>query len=506
VDRPPVVTVNPTYTVDENQTLSFGVKATDDDRDSIRALSANLGAVTSATFTAVGADSGTFTWTPTYDEGREAPYPVSFTAQNALTGTAIAAITVANVDRAPVVTVEPVAAVNENATLVLGVSASDPDSQAIASLSAAGVPSGATWVEAAEHRTGTLTFTPAVGQGRTAPYVITFSAANALTASSSTAVTVTATDTGAVTAPAYVGRVASDTTATASTSMVLSAGRAVHAGDALLVALMLRSTTTGTVTMSDAAGNAYTLDRDQSDGGAGDRVVVLSARNVKALAPGATLTVTYPRTAACHVSVDEVARIAAPDRSASASDTGTSFDSGTTLPTTQASELLFAVVGNPSGAVPTWAPGWTPLPTLSIGTDRLTAAYRVVSASAAYAATGSISGTWLAGIVTYSTGSSPAPSGDGGALAFETRVIPCPVDGAGVLEFTTTRPGRVRVDVYDVGGRRTRPPLEFAFLPAGHHEVVLVRRESPRGVNAGIYFYRVQAAEGVRNGRFVVIE
>ena len=47
------------------------------------------------------------------------------------------------------------------------------------------------------------------------------------------------------------------------------------------------------------------------------------------------------------------------------------------------------------------------LATLSNGSDRLGAAYRVANATGQYSASGSISGTWMAAIVTYTAG--PAP-------------------------------------------------------------------------------------------------
>ena len=111
----------------------------------------------------------------------------------------------------------------------------------------------------------------------------------------------------------YVGRVASTTVTAASTSTVLTAGRTVTAGDAIVVAVLLSSTSTTAAKVVDSAGNTYALDRDLNDGSAGDRVVVFSATNAKALPSGGTITITYPSSAECNASVDEFTGIGATD-------------------------------------------------------------------------------------------------------------------------------------------------------------------------------------------------
>src|SRR5438477_12571282 len=63
----------------------------------------------------------------------------------------------------------------------------------------------------------------------------------------------------AATVISYVGRVASAASGTAATTVSLTATRQVAAGDALLLSVLLRSTSavSGSVTVSDAAGNSY---------------------------------------------------------------------------------------------------------------------------------------------------------------------------------------------------------------------------------------------------------
>src|SRR5689334_2012257 len=144
----------------------------------------------------------------------------------------------------------------------------------------------------------------------------------------------------------YVGRVASATVSTTSTSTTVPASRTVTAGDGIVVAVLLSSTsTTGTVKVADSAGNTYALNRDQNDGSAGDRTLVFSATNAKALPSGGTITITYPSSSECHVSADEFSGIAALERAASTFATSTSFNSGASGTTAQASELILGVVG-----------------------------------------------------------------------------------------------------------------------------------------------------------------
>jgi fibronectin type 3 domain-containing protein len=208
-------------------------------------------------------------------------------------------------------------------------------------------------------------------------------------------------------AAAYVRRVGSSAVSGNRTTISVPVGSpGVAAGDTLVVSLLLSSTThlTTAIPVTDTAGNSYVVGRDVNDGSAGDRTVVFVSAKVKALAAGSTITLTYPSSAETHVSVDEFSGIAGIDTSAGATGTTSSFSSGTTPATSQASELLIGAVGTESGAAPTWSAGWSALPVLSLSGDYLDTAYRLVSTSGGYAATGTIQGQWMASIVTLKTG------------------------------------------------------------------------------------------------------
>ncbi|PYM09393.1 MAG: hypothetical protein DMD82_00240, partial [Candidatus Rokuibacteriota bacterium] len=193
VDRPPAVAAPAAQTVAEGAPLSFTVTAGDPDGQAITSLAAS-GLPPGATFTPNGSNSsGTFAWTPGFDAA-PGPYAVTFTAANTLSGSASTSVSVANVDRAPVVTAAATAAVNETQPLTLVVNVSDPDGDAINSLSVdlTSLPAGnnAVFTTNAAKTQGTLTWTPTSNDGRAAPYAVTFAAANALSASAATSITV----------------------------------------------------------------------------------------------------------------------------------------------------------------------------------------------------------------------------------------------------------------------------------------------------------------------------
>jgi hypothetical protein len=172
-----------------------------------------------------------------------------------------------------------------------------------------------------------------------------------------------------------------------------------------VVSLLLSSTTsrTGVISATDSVGNSYVVARDNNDGSAGDRTVVLVSVGVKALAAGGSITLTYPSSAETHVSVDEFSGITGIDTSAGATGTTSAFSSGTAPATSQATDVLIGAIGIESGKAPTWAAGWTALPVLSVSSDYLDTAYRMATAAGAYAATGTTSGQWMASIVSLKT-------------------------------------------------------------------------------------------------------
>jgi hypothetical protein len=123
--------------VDEGAMLSFTVSATDPDPEDTVTLSVSA-LPSNASF---DPSTGVFTFTP--DHTQSGVYPVTFTASDgSLTDSEEINITVRDVNRSPVLNPIGNQSVDENDEIVIAISATDPDGDAL-SFSASGMPSGA---------------------------------------------------------------------------------------------------------------------------------------------------------------------------------------------------------------------------------------------------------------------------------------------------------------------------------------------------------------------------
>jgi len=90
--------------------------------------------------------------------------------------------------------------------------------------------------------------------------------------------------------------------------------------------------------------------------------------------------------------------------------------------------------------------------------------------------------------------------------ALRAAVSPNPLNPEAVLTFETSRPGRLTVRLFDLGGRLVRTLLEEERAAAGQHTVRIDGRGSSGGrLASGIYFYRIEASEGSSEGRFAIL-
>ncbi len=201
--------------------------------------------------------------------------------------------------------------------------------------------------------------------------------------------------------PSFVGSVANNYSTSPHTSGSLTVWRTggVSAGDLVVLTLQLSGTSSsGTVSGTDAAGNTYAQMASVSDG-SGSRLVLLRGVLSKALAVNDRITVSFPSAATYRLGGDEFAGVTVPDQVATATGTGSSFSSGAAQATT-GNEIAFGAVAVPSGtSAPAWATGWRNIGTYSQGAQYLGRAYQLpVSGSAT--ATGTAGGAWLAAVVT----------------------------------------------------------------------------------------------------------
>jgi len=125
-NQPPVLDPIGAKTVNEGQTLSFGVSASDPDGDALSFSAAPLPAGATLDST-----TGLFSWTPGFDEAGS--YEVTFTVSDGLwTDSEVITITVVNVNRAPVANAGADQQVTSETTVILdGRGSSDPDGDSL---------------------------------------------------------------------------------------------------------------------------------------------------------------------------------------------------------------------------------------------------------------------------------------------------------------------------------------------------------------------------------------
>ena len=183
-DSPPIVTAAAVASGNEGQPIVVNVSVSDPDGDAIGAITANFAGLPGghgATFTpGPGNTTGTLSWTPAYSHSGS--YSVTFTATNSMAGSTSTTINVANVDRVPVAVAPATTGIRPTFTLSKIITASDPDGDAITSLTmnVGGLPAGhnATFVPGPGNTSGQFTWTPTAAHLGTWP--VTFRASNAL--------------------------------------------------------------------------------------------------------------------------------------------------------------------------------------------------------------------------------------------------------------------------------------------------------------------------------------
>jgi len=121
------------------------------------------------------------------------------------------------------------------------------------------------------------------------------------------------------------------------------------------------------------------------------------------------------------------------------------------------------------------------------------------------AVTVTIEGSLLTGGFFQATMDVGVQASGGGNLA--TNLSPNPLNPSGVLTLRLERSGPLRVAIYDVSGRLVRVVCDEPSAAAGYHDFVIDGRGSHREtLSSGVYFYRVEAAEGVDRGRFTILK
>ena len=104
-------------------------------------------------------------------------------------------------------------------------------------------------------------------------------------------------------------------------------------------------------------------------------------------------------------------------------------------------------------------------------------------------------GTWTAEIIASS----------GPSLA-SVSIWPNPLNPQAKLGFTLSKPGFLRVKLYDTQGRLVRELVRETMAAQGRHEITIDGRDSDgSSLASGVYFFRIESAEGVTNGRLAIV-
>lgn len=162
VNRPPQLAELEPKTVKENMPLTFQLVGSDPDKENEGKLTYSAeGLPEGAT---LDATTGTFYWTPTFEQSGE--YPMKFTVSDGeLSDTKETTVTVEHVNRVPVITDIAPQTVNENEELTVKIEASDPDKEdeGKTTVAVSGLPEGAVF----DASSNTITWKPTYEQSGT---------------------------------------------------------------------------------------------------------------------------------------------------------------------------------------------------------------------------------------------------------------------------------------------------------------------------------------------------
>jgi hypothetical protein len=437
----------------------------------------------------------------------------------------------------------------EQVPMTFTVTASDPDGDAVASLTAdlSALPAGnnAAFTVGAGNTSGTFTWTPVTGNSRPAPYNVTFTALNASTSSATSAITVLLPNQNPTAALAL-----SPVTGNAPLVVTANAGASTDPdgfivsyrfdfGDGTIVGPQAGST----ATHSYAAGN-WTASLLVTDNGGGTATATASVF-AASVGPGPNL-VGNPSfessTTGWSASSGVIQRVAggfdgtsslqmqgpstgtpkfgvndSPNWVLAPTTAGTRYRLTAWVRSATAVGKAFLRIREYLGSVQQGITSESPLVTLSPAWQMVTFDYVVLTSGSTLDfqvldgpvvpnevfQTDNIS----IRVVTGGAAASLVTGRGAPVMPFTAVMAPNPMNPTSMLLFTTTRDGSVHVRIFDASGRRVRDLLEMARVPAGRHSVQFDGLDAAgRRLASGVYFYRVEASEGSIQGRMVVMK
>ena len=472
--------------------------------------------------------------------------PISYAERGALEFLAVAG-------QAPVVTAPATASATENQTLTVNVTASDPDGDPITSLTASGLPAGATFTAGPGNTTGTLSWTPGFDQAGS--YTVTFTAANVLSGGASTAITVQNVGQPPVAALAVTpatGNAPLAVTADASGSLDPDGTIASYRfdfGDGTIVGpqaapsaahVYAAGSWTASVTVTDNEGGTHTTSRgiiaaavppepnlvgnpsfEVSTAGWGSPSGGTLARVAGGFDGNFALQISAPAGGGSFEADD------APNWIASTSAAGATYRFSAWLRAgTGAGSARLRVrefVGTKSSGGPKQSNSVTLSPTWQLVTvDFVTRnAGSTLDFTIVYTPVG-VNESFLTDNVSIRQPGAPAPglasapveaaraagAGDLSPAGGEERMglFPSLVRTQSTLSFRMATSGSIDVDLLDLAGRRVRQLARAVDAPVGVNRLTVDGR-GDRGerLPPGVYFYRIRMPGSLETGRFVIM-
>jgi hypothetical protein len=150
------------------------------------------------------------------------------------------------------------------------------------------------------------------------------------------------------------------------------------------------------------------------------------------------------------------------------------------------------------------ATSWAPVPNTTIFNSFAETNALAVSGSSIYAGGTfiGIDGVPATGVFASSPGATDAPDiAKESTGALRLACSPNPFRSATTIRFTLPEAARVRLEVFDVTGRRLDVPVRDVWMEAGTHSLSYRGGDLP----AGVYFYRVQAGEREESDRLLIV-
>jgi hypothetical protein len=210
----------------------------------------------------------------------------------------------------------------------------------------------------------------------------------------------------------FIQTVGSASCSTTSLTITVPAG-GVPAGHTLIARSTMRSSSagTGSLSVSDSKGNTYTLDLDFVESTGHERAALFHTTVTTALAGGDTITASYPGISGSTTAfvVSEFAGLSATNPVDASAAAGGNSATPSVSTTTNASDLVYAVVGTWNAPTYTEAAGWTTDSHLATncggagGSSTNHGAYKIVSTTGTYTYNPTLSSGnyWVDEIVAY---------------------------------------------------------------------------------------------------------